>query len=173
MRLALALSGIGMEPNVLTYGFVERDRERIVALLREYEEAIGVSLCFQNFGRELAELPGAYALPRGQMIFARQPNSDELVGCVALRPVSGKPGQCEMKRLYVRAAARGSGLGRTLALAAINEAHRLGYARMCLDTLPSMTAAQALYRDLGFRHMGAAASEPPVLLFERALGNGP
>ena len=62
-----------MTQAVLTYGFVERDRERIVALLREYETAIGVSLCFQNFAAELAGLPGAYAAPRGQMIFAHSP----------------------------------------------------------------------------------------------------
>ncbi len=157
----------------LTYGFEERDRERIVALLREYEAGIGISLCFQNFEAELAGLPGDYAGPRGTMILARSPASGELVGCVALRPVPGQPQLCEMKRLYVRPAGRGEGLGRKLAVAAMEEARRLGYRRMCLDTLPSMTAAQALYRDLGFRQTGVAASEPPVLLFERELGAGP
>ena len=158
---------------MLTHGFEERDRERIVALLREYEAGTGVSLCFQNFAAELAGLPGDYAGPEGTMILARQPATGDLLGCVAVRPVAGKPQLCEMKRLYVRPAGRGGGLGRTLALAAMEEARRLGYARMCLDTLPSMTAAQALYRALGFRQTGVAASEPPVLLFERELGAGP
>jgi ribosomal protein S18 acetylase RimI-like enzyme len=158
-----------MGRHVLTRGFDESDRERIVALLREYETAIGVSLCFQNFAAELAGLPGDYAEPEGQLILAREPAGDALVGCVALRPVPDKPGACEMKRLYVRERARGSGLGRTLALAAMAEARRIGYSVMCLDTLPSMTAAQALYRALGFRHTGVASSTPPMLLFEREL----
>ncbi len=162
-----------MERYVLTRGFEERDRERIVALLGEYEAAIGISLCFQNFAAELESLPGDYAGPRGQMILARQPGGEDLVGCVAVRPVPGEPDLCEMKRLYVRKAAQGSGLGRTLALAAIAEARRIGYARMCLDTLPTMAAAQALYRSLGFRQTGVqtgtAGGAPSVLLFECEL----
>lgn len=156
----------------LTRGFEERERAAVVALLREYEASIGVSLCFQNFADELAGLPGDYAAPGGEMVFARTPDG-AIVGCVALRAVPGSPQSCEMKRLYVRAAARGSGLGRTLALAAMAEGRRLGYARMCLDTLPSMTAAQALYRALGFRHTGVTTSDPAVLLFERDLGPEP
>ena len=159
-----------MAEPLLVRGFDERDRELIVALLREYEAGIGISLCFQSFEEELAALPGDYAPPGGAMLLARPAGAEELLGCVALRPVPGAPELCEMKRLFVRPAGRGSGLGRKLALAAMAEARRLGYARICLDTLPSMTAAQALYRELGFRQTGIAASEPAVLLFERALG---
>ena len=162
-----------MAEPVLTCGFQERDRERIVALLRAYEAGIGISLCFQNFEAELAGLPGDYAPPKSLMLLARQADGPELLGCVAVRPVPGCPGLCEMKRLFVRSAGRGSGLGRKLAVAAMTEADGLGYTRMCLDTLPSMTAAQALYRALGFRHTGVTASEPAVLLFERALGIEP
>ena len=158
---------------VLEYGFKERDRERIVALLREYERGTGVSLCFQGFDAEVASLPGDYAPPRGTMVLARQAGAGQFLGCVALSPVPGRPDLCEMKRLYVRPRGRGSGLGRMLALAVMAEACRLGYRRICLDTLPGMTAAQALYRALGFRHTGATATEHRVLLFERALGEGP
>jgi ribosomal protein S18 acetylase RimI-like enzyme len=162
-----------MSEVVLEYGFSERDRERIVALLREYEAGTGRSLCFQDFDAEVAGLPGNYAPPRGAMLLARQAGGEQFLGCVALRPVPGRPDLCEMKRLYVRPGGRGSGLGRTLALAVMAEACRLGYRRICLDTLPDMKAAQTLYRALGFRQTGVTTTEPCVLLFERALAEGP
>ena len=118
-----------------------------MALLREYEADIGISLCFQNFAAELDGFARRLRRrPEETMILARDP-AGRGAGRAAWRcgPCRA-PELCEMKRLYVRPAARGSGLGRTLALAAMAEARRIGYARMCLDTLPSMTAAQALYR---------------------------
>jgi ribosomal protein S18 acetylase RimI-like enzyme len=161
-----------MTPHLIERGFKERDRPEIVALLREYWAALNVPICFQGFDTEIAELPGAYAPPGGEMILARERAGGHLVGCVALRPVAGAPDACEMKRLYVREAARGTGLGRTLALAAMDEGRRLGYRRMVLDTLPFLTAAQTLYRSLGFRQTGIGNSEPPVVLFERDLEAG-
>jgi ribosomal protein S18 acetylase RimI-like enzyme len=161
-----------MAEPLIVCGFEERDRERIVALLREYEAGIGISLCFQSFEEELAGLPGDYAPPKGLMLLAREAEGRELLGCVAVRPVQGSPDLCEMKRLFVRPAGRGTGLGRKLALSAMAEARRLGYGRICLDTLPSMTAAQTLYGALGFRQTGVATTEPPVLLFERSLEEG-
>ena len=150
-------------------GFAEAERSAIVALLREYEAGIGVSLCFQNFDAEVASLPGDYAPPKGEMLLMRDTASGALVGCVAVRPVAGAPGLCEMKRLYLRPQARGHGLGRRLATEAIAEAKRLGYRRVCLDTLPTMQEAQAIYLSLGFAQVGVSASEPRVLLFERDL----
>jgi putative acetyltransferase len=154
---------------LLEYGFVEGERSAIVGLLHDYETGIGVSLCFQNFADEVAGLPGDYQLPKGQMILARGA-AGALLGCVCLRPVPASPERCELKRLYVRREARGSGLGRRLTLAALQEARRLGYKRICLDTLFSMREAQSLYRALDFRQTGIASCEPPVLLFERDLG---
>src|SRR5262245_32298 len=156
---------------IIERGFAERDRAAIVALLREYEGSLGVSLCFQGFETEVAGLPGDYAPPRGAMLLARDVQGEGLVGMVALRPVRDAPDQCEMKRLYVRPATRGSGLGRELAMAVLDEARRLGYRRMCLDTLPGMAEARALYRSLGFRLTGTSLSEPTVLLFERELAS--
>ena len=151
-------------------GFAEGERAAVVALLREYEAGLGVSLCFQGFEAEVAGFPGAYGPPRGQLLLARDAlGGGGIAGLVALRPAPAALELCEMKRLYVRPAARGSGLGRTLAMAAMDEARRLGYRRMCLDTLPAMREAQALYRSLGFRQTGASATEPMVLLFEREL----
>jgi predicted N-acetyltransferase YhbS len=109
---------------VLEQGFHERDRAAVVALLREYEDGVGSSLCFQQFEAELAGLPGDYAPPRGLMLLACDTASDRLIGCVALRPVPAATEACEMKRLYVPVRAR-VGLGRTLALAAMEEARRL------------------------------------------------
>lgn len=155
-----------MTTHVLERGFRETDRARIVALLREYWAALDVPICFQGFDAEIEDLPGSYAPPGGEMITARDAAGGELVGCIALRPVPDTPDMCEMKRLYVRPSARGTGLGRMLAAAAMDEGRRLGYRRMFLDTLPSLTAAQALYRSLGFRQTGRGDGEPPVVLFE-------
>jgi putative acetyltransferase len=116
-------------------------------LFLEYQAALGMDLEFQDFSAEVASLPGQYAPPRGRLMLARH---DEVVaGCIALRPLDG--GACEMKRLYVRPAFRGTGLGRILAERVIAEAREMGYESMYLDTLPSMTGAQRLYEKLGFR----------------------
>lgn len=150
-------------------GFNENDRAAVVALLQEYWDSLGVSNSFQSFDAEIADLPGVYAPPHGQMLFLRDPADNRLVGCVAVRPVPDVAGMCEMKRLYLRPAARGLGLGRHLAVAVMDEARQLGYQRMCLDTLPKLEEAQTLYRSLGFRQVGTAGSDPVVVLYERDL----
>jgi putative acetyltransferase len=116
------------------------------ALVAEYQVSLGVDLEFQGFSAELAGLPGAYAPPRGALLLATIDGA--AMGCVALRPIDDA--QCEMKRLYVRPAGRGFGLGRALAERAIAHARAAGFRRMLLDTLPTMADAQALYRRLGF-----------------------
>lgn len=117
-------------------------------LFKEY--ALGLpleDLEFQNFNEELRNINTLYAPPEGRLLLARW--DGELVGCVAVRRISGAV--CEMKRLYVRDPLRGEGLGRRLALEIIAEAKKLGYKRMRLDTLPSMKKAQELYKSLGFK----------------------
>ena len=134
----------------------DADLDQVRALLREYAAALPFPLDFQEFDREVAELPGAYAPPAGALLVARRP--DGLVGCVALRPLSTDV--CEMKRLYVRPETRGGGLGRLLTEAIVDEGRRLDYRRMRLDTVPGMEAAQALYEQLGFREIAPYTANP-------------
>ena len=119
-------------------------------IFREYAASLDVDLCFQDFEAELASLPGEYAPPRGALLLAYV--RDELAACGALRPFADAEdgNACEMKRLYVRPAFRGAGLGRILAKALFDEARRIGYSTMLLDTLDDMEAARELYASLGF-----------------------
>ncbi|MDQ2870754.1 MAG: GNAT family N-acetyltransferase [Acidobacteriota bacterium] len=126
-----------------------REIAEVRALLLEYQASLDVDLGFQGFAREVAELPGGYAPPSGRLLLARV---DGLAGgCIALQAISGEV--CEMKRLYVRPACRGSGLGRLLVARLIGDARSIGYRRICLDTLPSMTRAAAMYEALGFEEI--------------------
>ncbi len=119
-------------------------------IFREYAQGLGVDLCFQQFDQELAGLPGDYQAPRGTLLLATVDGA--LAGCCALRPLdtADYPNAAEMKRLYVRKAFRGLGLGRQLAEAALDAARQADYACVLLDTLDDMEAARALYEDLGF-----------------------
>lgn len=119
------------------------------ALFREYADAIGTDLAYQGFAAELAGLPHPYVPPRGALLVARV--GPDVAGCVALRPLPGREGhEGEMKRLYVRPAYRAFGLGQRLVDAVIERARLAGHARLRLDTLATMEAAQALYRRMGF-----------------------
>jgi GNAT superfamily N-acetyltransferase len=124
------------------------DVDHARTLFKEYEVGLGISLCFQNFDHELKNLPGDYAPPDGRLLLAKD-DDDQIAGCIAMRKHS--PGICEMKRLFVRPAYRSTGLGRVLVNTIIDEARKLGYTHMRLDTLPGrMDKAIALYRSIGF-----------------------
>ena len=125
------------------------DLPEIRRMFREYADWVAVDLSFQNFEDELSGLPGNYAPPGGCLLIAEM--DGRAAGCVALRAFDGAV--CEMKRLFVRDGFRGSGLGRRLALAILDEARQIGYRRIRLDTLPQMGAAHELYRSLGFREI--------------------
>lgn len=126
-------------------------------LFTEYAGWLGLNLCFQNFEKELAELPGDYAPPSGRLALAMW--DGKLAGCVCLRRLDTKT--CEMKRLYVRPCFQGQRIGRVLTEMIIEEARRIGYARMRLDTLPvKMERALAVYRSLGFREIAPYYHNP-------------
>jgi GNAT superfamily N-acetyltransferase len=115
-------------------------------LFREYEAAIGTDLGYQGFASELATLPAPYTPPGGALLIARR--GEQVAGCVGLRPMDAHV--AEMKRLYVRPAHQGTGLGKRLVHAVIQAARHAGYDELRLDTLASMASAQALYQRLGF-----------------------
>jgi ribosomal protein S18 acetylase RimI-like enzyme len=152
-----------------------RDLELVRGLFREYADGLGVDLCFQDFDAELAGLPGEYSAPAGRLLLAWRGDAGDgetPVGCVALRAVGGVAlravgaGTCEMKRLYLRPGLRGMQLGRRLAERIVAEARAAGYARICLDTLPSMSAAIGLYTALGFKAIEPYVYNPiPGALF--------
>jgi len=133
------------------------DIDTVVALFREYAGGIGIDLSFQGFEEELDSLPGVYAPPSGALLLAEI--AGEPMGCVAVRPIHAES-FCEMKRLYVRDAARGTGAGRALAEAAIAEGRRMGYSAMRLDTLSTMAPALSLYHALGFVEIPAYYETP-------------
>jgi len=141
------------------------DLDEIRTMLREYAAWLEIDLCFQNFEQELAGLPGEYGAPQGRLLIA------ESAGCVALRPIDKEI--CEMKRLYVRPEHRGTGLGRSLIVAIIDEARAAGYRRIRLDTMPKMDSAQRLYASLGFRDIPAYRynPEPGARFLELLLAN--
>jgi ribosomal protein S18 acetylase RimI-like enzyme len=133
------------------------DLDTAVELFREYAKGLDIDLGFQDFEEELESLPGSYAPPKGTLLLAEIDGKP--VGCVAVRGLHAT-NFCEMKRLYVRSSARGTGAGRALAEAAIAEGRRMKYDAMRLDTLSTMAAALSLYRGLGFREIPAYYETP-------------
>ena len=122
------------------------DADTVRDIFLEYGESLGFNTCFGGLDQELATLPGDYAPPRGCLLLAKE--GGDAAGCVGVRPLDGT--NCEMKRLFVRPHYRHAGLGRRLVETAIAWARETGYHSICIDTLPTMRAARALYASLGF-----------------------
>lgn len=137
-----------------------QDLAAVVDIFQEYVRSPTADLGFQNFEAEFATLPGAYAQPQGCVLLAWK--GDQVLGCAALRRVGSDAERCELKRVYVRPAGRGLGLGRVLVERMLTEARAVGYRRMCLDVLPEFVAAQALYASLGFLPSEPVSHNPVV-----------
>ena len=128
--------------------FSSADLADTLRLMEAYAASLEIDLAFQEIDEELANMPGKYVPPTGALFVARN-EIGEMIGCVALRPLDNE-GNCEIKRLYVDPKGRGLGVGKALAQVIVDEAKRLGYRAIRLDTLPSMNAAKALYKAIGF-----------------------
>lgn len=148
------------------------DLEATKSLFNAYAASLGINLSYQNFVAEMAAMPGKYAPPKGELLLARDKDG-AAIGCVGLRPLDDD-GVCEMKRLYVAPEGRGLGLGRALAEDIVQTARRIGYREMRLDTLPSLTAAIALYQDMGLVAIPAYYDTPiaGTLFFSLRLSPG-
>ncbi|MDQ2976652.1 MAG: GNAT family N-acetyltransferase [Acidobacteriota bacterium] len=155
--VSLRRFGKSLDPMKLIQAKSPEEIQQVRKLFEEYVTWLGINLCFQNFDKEVAELPGDYAPPSGRLTLAIE--SDDVAGCVALRKIGEDV--CEMKRLYVRPQFRGRGLGRTLTENLIHEARSIGYKRMRLDTLPGkMDRAVAMYRMLAFKNIEPYYNNP-------------
>ena len=158
----LRFSPVFSVPSVAkSFSFAQAETPKQIAQARElfleYAQSLGFSLCFQNFDKELAKLPGDYAPPEGRLLLAEY--EGQLAACVALHKLEDDI--CEMKRLYLRPQFRGKGLGRILADRIIAEARQIGYRRMRLDTVePVMKDAVAMYRRIGFKEIAPYCKNP-------------
>ena len=142
--------------------------EIVRALFREYAAFLGEAVCLPGYEEEIASLPGVYAPPKGEIMLARDAKG-AVLGCLALKPLPDGAG--ELKRLYVREAGRGLGLGRALTLAIEEVARRAGYRELRLDTLPRLTQAVTLYRSLGYQDAARYNDNPNagVIFFAKKL----
>jgi len=156
---------------VIRHAEGEGDICAVRELFAEYQQWLGIDLCFQGFVKELDGLPGAYSAPAGCLLLACE--DGRYAGVIGIRPMGGdgEPDVCEMKRLFVRKPWRGDGVGRALSEAAMEWSRRAGYGRICLDTLEKLSDARALYVSQGFREIEAYYDNPleAPLYMERDL----
>jgi ribosomal protein S18 acetylase RimI-like enzyme len=138
------------------------------SLFQRHAGALPFDLGFQNFAAELAGLPAPYCPPDGALLIASKEAA--VVGVVGIKRLA--PGVAEIKRLYIAPEARGQGIGQSLLGRALDEARLLGYHSVRLDShRPTMAAAIALYRRLGFREIPPYGPDMggEIVFFEKDL----
>ncbi|MBX2861583.1 MAG: GNAT family N-acetyltransferase [Vampirovibrio sp.] len=146
------------------------DLDALKKLFTEYQQFLGIDLGFQGFAVELTGLPGKYHPDkRGQLYLARYKN--EPAGCVAIYEYNQSENICELKRLYVRPAFHGKGIGKVLFATAIEDAKALGYEKLYLDSLKRLASARKLYDAFGFEEIAPYNEnpQPDVYYMELAL----
>ncbi len=138
-----------------------------IQLFKDYHTELNVDLCFQNFDAELKHPLKLYGEPHGCLLIAFF--NDVIIGCVALKKIEDTI--CEMKRLYVKPEFRKLKAGKILVEKILDEAKQLGYTKMKLDTLQTLTAAVGLYQKLGFENTTAYYNNPlnDVVYMEKEL----
>lgn len=122
------------------------DSLAVLSIWREFIDDSPVSLEYQNNEADFSKISEKYSAPHGCVLLAEEDHM--VLGCVAMRQAT--PDICEMKRLYVRPAARGKQLGRKLVEQLIADARAAGYREMRLDVQEKSLSARKLYADFGF-----------------------
>lgn len=126
------------------------------AMLIEGDSNFRYYLKLQNYKEELKHLEIKYGLPYGRLYLAYC--NDELAGCIGLRKIDEE--NCEMKRLYVRQQFRGKHIGKILIQKIIEDAKKVGYLYMLLDTLPFLESAIHMYKMFGFYEIESYNNSP-------------
>ena len=124
----------------------ENEFEQARMLFKEYADALGVDLSFQDFEKELETIHVQYNKPDGGLLLVYA--NENPVGCTAVR--KSDEGTAELKRMYVRSGYRGHRIGVELLKRSLTIAKDLGYKKIRLDTLENMIKAQELYKSFGF-----------------------
>lgn len=135
---------------------VRRLFEEYTDMLIENDPSFQEYLDIQNYSEEMEHLEKKNGLPDGRLYLAYC--DEELAGCIGLRKMDSQ--NCEMKRLYVRPAFRGRKIGNLLVEKIIDDAKKIGYSYMLLDTLPFLKSAIHMYKKYGFYEINSYNDSP-------------
>ena len=144
----------------------QEDFELGKMLFQEYVHSLNIDLSFQNFTQELESINDQYNKPNGALILAF--HGTTAIGCSGLRKLDQET--AELKRVYVKSKYRGHHLGTALLQNSIEQARKLNYKKIRLDTLKDMLRAHQLYHSFGFYKIPAYKSNPlPGTLYMEKL----
>lgn len=125
-------------------------------MLIENDESFKKYLDIQNYDKEINHLEMKYGMPDGRLYLIYC--DEKLAGCIGLRKIDDQ--NCEMKRLYIRPEFRGKKLSSILVEKVIEDAKKIGYSYMLLDTLPFLQSAVHIYKKFGFYEIESYNNSP-------------